>query len=286
MHMLEKLRHAQPRPRAARKRTPPPARTIAISLEPKSDGPCVHLPNGSTPIVPPENPCLDWINWKSFYQQIEDAELEHGLAELAKVQVFSDAFSNALTSWVIYALDHDAYLEGLLSNAKRNAAALHRSLQELHQRLERTAWQLENGKQNVDLDVDTFERLPPSEVADLIKRLFKLIAVAEGLRARKVLSGPLRGRRRGIKAYPGLRELVFLLEEAAQGCGGAFTVHRKLGSKGTLVQALDRLRDCFLSADPDLKQLATFLPAPGTHPVALYERAVKAARKAAVRFRR
>jgi hypothetical protein len=223
---------------------------------------------------------VDWINWKSFYQQIEDAELDHGLSELAKAQEFSEDFSAALTSWVIYALDHDAYLERLLSNAKRTAAALRRSLQELHERLERTAWELENGKQNADLDVDTFERLPPSEVANLIRRLSKLIAVADGLRARNVLSGPLRGRHRGIKAYPGLRELIFLLEEAAQGCGGAFTVHRKLGSKGTLVQAVDKLRDCFLSGHPDLKQLATFLPVPGTHPVALYERALKAARNA------
>jgi hypothetical protein len=229
---------------------------------------------------------IDWINWESFYQQIESAHLERRLAELSKVQVFSDAFSMALTSWVIYALDHDAYLEGLLSNARRNASALHRSLQELHHRLERTAWQVENGKQNLDLDVPTFERMPPSEVADLIVKLSRLVAVAEGLRAHNALSGPLRGRHRGIKAYPGLRELIFLLEAAAQIDGGTFTVHRKLGSKGTVVQAVDSLRDCFLKGHPDLKQLATFLPAPGTHPVALYERALKAARKGAVRVRR
>jgi hypothetical protein len=80
-----------------------------------------------------------------------------------------------------------------------------------------------------------------------------------------------------IDGYPGLAVLVFGLERAAQRAGGKFTVHRKHGEKGTLIRALEELRDRLVRMDWGVS-LADCLPSPGKHPITKYERIIKAAR--------
>jgi hypothetical protein len=124
-----------------------------------------------------------------------------------------------------------------------------------------------------DLDLMALQRLQ-DRTRTCQKELSELASLIGGLIPRG------RGRRRGVERYPGLSELVFWLEIYAQDSGGTFTAHRKLcDAKGSLVQALDRLRDRFLSSS-DLKYLADLIPARGKHPIAAYERTLKAAREA------
>src|SRR5262249_10491017 len=86
-----------------------------------------------------------------------------------------------------------------------------------------------------------------------------------------------RGAPSEIDGYPGLAALVFGLERAAQRAGGKFTVHRKHGEKGTLVRALEELRNRLVRTDWGVS-LADCLPSPGKHPITKYERIIKAAR--------
>jgi hypothetical protein len=126
------------------------------------------------------------------------------------------------------------------------------------------------------LELAALEALPPFIIAPFRKKLSRLRAEADRLQTIAVLSEP---RPLGAKKYPGLRELILALEKTAQELGGAFAVHRKLGAKGSLVEALDWLRVRILS-ETDTKHLADFLPAPSRHPVAVYERVLRAARNA------
>jgi hypothetical protein len=82
-----------------------------------------------------------------------------------------------------------------------------------------------------------------------------------------------------IDSYPGLAVLVFGLERAAQRAGGKFTVHRKLGEKGTLIRALEELRGRLMPTDWGVS-LADCLPTPDKHPITKYERIIRAARAA------
>jgi hypothetical protein len=77
--------------------------------------------------------------------------------------------------------------------------------------------------------------------------------------------------------YPGLDAFIFRLEVAAKRAGGRFTVHRKLGSKGSLVQALDATREWLVSLGCE-PGIAKHLPKPGRHPVSTYERILRKAR--------
>jgi hypothetical protein len=90
------------------------------------------------------------------------------------------------------------------------------------------------------------------------------------LRARGALSE--------IDGYPGLAVLVFGLERAAQRAGGKFTVHHKHGEKGTLLRALEELRNRLVRTDWGVS-LADCLPSPGKHPITKYERIIGRARK-------
>jgi hypothetical protein len=88
-----------------------------------------------------------------------------------------------------------------------------------------------------------------------------------------------RGALSEIDGYPGLAVLVFGLERAARSLGGKFTVHRKHGEKGTLIHALEELRNRLARTDWGVS-LAGCLPSPGKHPITKYERIIKAARDA------
>jgi hypothetical protein len=229
----------------------------------------------------------DWIPWSIFYKQIGAAGLTVRFDKLAKCQ--NDFFpedpgcnewSMPLTNWVISALDIDPPFNDLISRIRLQARALRDSLQDLQQRHDRTAGQLKDGKENYSLDDYLFEFLPPAKIALLLRELSRAYDTIERLRVLRCHGRAVLGRQPGTQTYPGLRELVFDLEHMAQINGGAFTVHRKSGAKGTLVQALDSFRHCLLNGHPDLQSLAELLPPAGKHPVSLYERAVSEARKA------
>jgi hypothetical protein len=79
-----------------------------------------------------------------------------------------------------------------------------------------------------------------------------------------------------IKKYPGLAELVFRLELAAQNAGGKFTAHRKVANKGSLLCALNLFRK-FVEIRLG-KGASERLPQPMQHPVPEYERLLKIAR--------
>jgi hypothetical protein len=207
------------------------------------------------------------------------------LVQLAKIpnprpEEISDYFYEVPFRWIDHALSaafsDDGFFARLLCNTKHMAVALHRKLEKVHQRFEGTLQRLEKGyyDDNIDdLDLMALQRLQ-DRTRTCQKELSELASLIGGLIPRG------RGRRRGVERYPGLSELVFWLEIYAQDRGGTFTAHRKLcDAKGSLVQALDRLRDRFLSSS-DLKYLADLIPARGKHPIAAYERTLKAAREA------
>jgi hypothetical protein len=72
--------------------------------------------------------------------------------------------------------------------------------------------------------------------------------------------------------YPGLHSLVVNLQKIAQSSGGNFTAHRKLGAKGSIVEAIDEIRK-------HCDELgAYYLPGQDEHPAATYERLLHHAR--------
>jgi hypothetical protein len=235
------------------------------------------------------------------------------LAQFAKVppdltpEEIDDYFCMALFDWHVHASAKNFYLKDLLSSVKRDAAALSRRLEELNQYHERTA---RRHDADYDLDQVAFESLPRSNITHMLKELSALKVTAERLHALpfdpNYTVPRSRGRRPGLKHYPGLGELVFNLELSALGAGGGFSAHRKHGHKGNLVLALDWLRDHLLAKGPELKRLADllpefehladilreferlaadFFPPKGKHPVALYERALETARKTSRRWK-
>jgi hypothetical protein len=75
-----------------------------------------------------------------------------------------------------------------------------------------------------------------------------------------------------VDRYPGLHSLVVNLQGIAQSSGGNFTAHRKLGAKGSIVKAIDEIRN----HSDELG--AYYLPGPDQHPVATYEKLLHYAR--------
>jgi hypothetical protein len=94
--------------------------------------------------------------------------------------------------------------------------------------------------------------------------------------------GHSRGRPAGVRKYRGLDTLVFRLELSAQLAEGKFTSAKNpKGGKGTMIEALDLLRNELLTKVDDGERLATFIPVQGQHPASTYERAINDARKSA-----
>lgn len=213
-------------------------------------------------------------------RRIEDALGEMGalacpeFARLAKVPDHpdygpEDFFSDALFTWLIRVVADDTDTRNLLCEVRHRAETLQQQLELLRQHLRRTEERQDNGyydEFDMDLAIVTLKRLPPSNVERILAELSVLT---------KVLPRKERAR---SKRYPGLDVLVYELEASARGAGGGFTVHRKHGAKGTLLQALDRLRTLLL-ANADLKHLVKLIPPNGGHPIPLYETALEAARK-------
>jgi hypothetical protein len=196
------------------------------------------------------------------------------LAKVSASGPAQDFFLEVVFLWVPFASRDDADFQKALSNVKRKTAALQRPLEKVHQYLKATTRRLESGHvpEPYDLDFAALELLPLSKVDHILAELTTLTNALSDAVLRK---GALR---RGPRHYPGLYELVWALELHAQDAGGAFTVHRKAGAKGSLIQALDWLRNRVL-AIPELRHLADFIPPRDKHPIALYERILKDFRK-------
>jgi hypothetical protein len=117
-----------------------------------------------------------------------------------------------------------------------------------------------------------------TSIAVLVDRFRKFEAVIE----RALPRGHSRGRPAGVSQHPELDALVFHLELAAQLAGGKFTVHKKNGGKGTIIEALNLLRNVLeANVGTGKKDPATAIPAAAKHPFSTYARAINDARKAA-----
>jgi hypothetical protein len=209
---------------------------------------------------------------RQFYGALNklSEELSVEFAQLAKLPS-ENGFRTFQNVFLLFEADisrqDEPALRSLLSEIKRKAEALDRPLDKVHQHLEKMQFK-KGWHQFYDLDVVAVGLLPLPLVARLRK---ELLAIIDAL-------GRMAMPRKGRRTQPGLDVLILNLEFNARCAGGGFTVHRKEGVKGTLIQALDRLRTRLL-ADPDLKHLADFIPS--RHSIAAYEHIVRDARKSA-----
>jgi hypothetical protein len=113
--------------------------------------------------------------------------------------------------------------------------------------------------------------LMPSVIARMRRYLPQII---DGIRLLIEEDEPQgRGRPSGRREYPGLKDLVFELEYEAYFAGGGFGIPNKKLKKGRLIEALNFMRET-LCDSVDWAWLAKFLPAPGEHPVSVYENAL------------
>jgi hypothetical protein len=225
------------------------------------------------------------ISEKSLGKAFED--ISAGLVALAKIpnptEKVSEYFKEVPISWIDEARsepfsDDEYFVKTLLADVKRKATALYQELKYVQNGLEGTRRRLENGSYEDDIDDLDLHALQQLGHPRLLGEIFSLVDdVAEFFEYELHGTGPRKpGRRPGNKRYPALNGLVFVLERYAVLNGGTFTAHRKTGPKGTIVQALDLIRDRLL-ASPDLNDLADLVPARGKHPVAAYERVLKGA---------
>ena len=185
--------------------------------------------------------------------------------------IYSARMRSVLYEWMFYAMwatrRSEDHLPDLLPDVKYKAMALRRHLEDVR-RLHLEAAVLDPRASWYDNGV--LEHLPLSVVDSALEALATLIGALN-----RVTSGR-RGRSRGTKVYPGLDNLVKQLERHARWLNGKFTLDKRHG-KGTLIEALDWLRAQFLR-EPEWKWLAQYLPAPGRHPLAVYESAMREGR--------
>jgi hypothetical protein len=186
------------------------------------------------------------------------------LAKLAKIQVskrrkFDEHVSKTLRIWFcsVIHIRRSGSTASILGGMKRNLTDVCEKLTGL------------SGD-----DVLFKLSLECGSIAGVVDDLKKAIAVIE----RTLPRGHDRGRPAGIRQYPELDALVYHLEFSAQLAGGKFTVHKKNGGKGTIIEALNLLRNVMLAHG---EKLAAAIPLPAKHPISTYERAINEARKAA-----
>jgi hypothetical protein len=186
------------------------------------------------------------------------------LAKLAKIQdskrrMFDEHASKALRTWfcsVILDIGSSSTAP-ILGGMKRNLTDVCEKLRGL-------------SGLKLSLECGTTE----FSLAGVVDDLKKILGVIE----RTLPRGHDRGRPAGIRQYPELDALVYHLEFSAQLAGGKFTVHKKNGGKGTIIEALNLLRNVMLARG---EKLAAAIPLPAKHPISTYVRAINEARKAA-----
>jgi len=199
-------------------------------------------------------------------------------ANVSDAELFSRTSENALSIWAM-AISHPKSHHRMLHRMRRDAKSLRRQLKALETkpRFEiNHALGIALGAE-LGPDVGVVDWSP--KLRELREKISLLIDGLDGVIGPGFLMPRGRGAPSEIDGYPGLGELVFGLERAAQRAGGKFTAHRKLGKKGTLIRALEELRSRLVPTDWGVS-LADCLPSPDKHPITKYERIIRAARAA------
>jgi hypothetical protein len=167
-----------------------------------------------------------------------------------------------------------------LKKAKRNADALKRNIDELLLKLEEeTRWKSEEA-----VAIISAATLIPNEINRIGMLLGTRLDFGNLQREWTSLVKPnLLRRRRGRRrehTIDGLRFLISEMERFARGSGGkGFAMPSTRPKKGRIIEMIDRLRK-HLVDDPGFRWLAEFLPPPGTHPIWVYQLAIKEGRTA------
>ena len=210
-------------------------------------------------------------------------------ANVSDAELFSRTSENALSIWAMaisHPKSHHPVLHRMLHRMRRDAKSLRRQLAAFETGLQfddqiNLALGLAFGAK-LELGPN-LGRAKLGEGADWFPKLSKTISgLIDGL---DDVIGPgfpvphARGALSEIDGYPGLAVLIFGLERAAQRARGNFTAHHKHGKKGTLICALEELRDRLVLTDWGIS-LADCLPSPDKHPITKYERIIRAARAA------
>jgi hypothetical protein len=195
-------------------------------------------------------------------------------ANVADYATFSELFRNPLRNWTVTICDSKSD-DPLLHRARRDAKSLRKQLKllEAHPTYASQLTELSIMRTEPWLDVVRQDWLP-----NISKTICLLIDGLDTLIAPGFLPVLPKGPLSEIDGYPGLGPLVFSLEHAAQLSGGKFTVQRRHGEKGRLIQALDELQRS-LAMTRWGGSLADCLPCADEHPIAKYERLIQAARK-------
>jgi hypothetical protein len=194
-------------------------------------------------------------------------------------------FHDTITNWLFPSEENDE-VDKRLSTIRNTVTNLHKQLDDLDQFFRQSVPNFNGQLTFRSSAINVPPELKQLSDAGLLNLHLVLKHVSEWESLLAFSSPPRLGRPRGNEAYPRVGELVYLLEFRARYVGGSFTAHRKLGQpKGSLIQALDRLRDR-LKANADLAYLANLIPPTEEHPVPVYETALRRARKDAVPWRR
>jgi hypothetical protein len=154
----------------------------------------------------------------------------------------------------------------LLDNTKHDAVILQQQIEKLHSTLE------ERIKSDVEARLAFGSEAMRIIVIDAIDRVRDSLGLPRDTTIK-------RSKRRGRRPLPeSLKFLVAEMEYLALTLGSkGFGLPTTRPQKGRIIQMLDRLRK-HLTNDPELVWLAEFLPAPGAHPVSVYQDAIKRSR--------
>jgi hypothetical protein len=157
-------------------------------------------------------------------------------------------------------------ITSLLDNAKHNAMILQQQIEQLHSTLE----------ERTESDVGARLAFGSEAIRMIVIDAIDRVRNSLGLPRDSILN---RGKRRGRRPLPeSLKFLVAEMEYLALTLGSkGFGLPTTRPQKGRIIQMLDRLRK-HLTNDPGLAWLADFLPAPGAHPVSVYQAAIKKSR--------
>jgi hypothetical protein len=196
------------------------------------------------------------------------------LAKFAKIppqktEQFADHIEFSIICWVVNADFGSSRAArdflGLLNDTRNTATRLQQKLKEAQRYLEerhrvgiRPMGGLEWWRRIFfTLNLADFGIAKPVQ-PDLVARAISVLS--ELTAALNKISRP-RGRRRGVKEYPGLEVLIFDLEQAARENGGGFTLDKRC-RKGTIVDALNWLRAYCSGLEGELEK---YLPPRGRH---------------------
>jgi hypothetical protein len=166
----------------------------------------------------------------------------------------------------------------LLNKTKGLAVALHQHIDRLSLNLQDLS--LNSRTTAIAFAAESIRMIVIKEI-DEVRRLLGLpIDVPDPLlkRAPLVSHNSFRRRRGRPRVYMSLAFLVHELECFALGFGGkGFGIPSTRPKKGRIIEMIDRLRK-HLVDDADLAELADFLPAPGAHPISVYQLAIEEGR--------